>query len=370
MARTLLALGLSILACAVVAAAAPSNPGGRSSSGRGGSATAPAQRPAAGAGVRFGIEKAPPKQPGAIRVATYNTLNLFDDHDDPALRGAMEDIVMKITPDRAAALAAAIRALDADILALQEVESEQALRWFRDGWLKDMGYDHIASRDVGNPRGIENSVLSRFPIRGVRTYVDMNLDAQRRDGEGWSPRPADAPAPGRLRFARSPLVVDVEVPRPEGEPYRLTLFSIHHKAGRDFNHQREAEALGTVAIARELMKSDPARNIILLGDFNAAPWDKSLRTYLEAGFVDAMSHRTTERSNPESRRYRTHESERVLDYVLLNSAAFREKIPGSAFVLGTLHPGDQYDYRTDTPPKGYASDHYPVAIDLIPVDVK
>lgn len=320
--------------------------------------------------MRYGVPKAPAKPREAIRIATYNTLNLFDDHDDPALRGDMDDITMTISPDRAASLATAIKALDADVLALQEVESEAAVKWFRDRWLKGLGYDHVVSRDVGNPRGIENAILSRFPIKDVKTYVDLNLDSLKRDGEGWTPRPSDAPPQGRLRFARSPLAVEVEVPRPNGEPYRLTLFSIHHKAGRDFNFQRESEALGIASIARDIMKSDPSRNIVLLGDFNAAPWDKSTRVYLASGFTDTLAHRTTERSSPESRRYRTHESERVLDYILLNSAAFRELIPGSAFVLGTLHPGDRYDYRNDTPPKGYASDHYPVAIDLVPVDVR
>jgi endonuclease/exonuclease/phosphatase family metal-dependent hydrolase len=329
--------------------------------GRGGKAGAdrgPAQR--------FGLPKAPPRTPGAIRLGSYNVLNLFDDKDDPRLSGQFDDLPMAIDPDRAATIAAAIRELDADVLALQEVESEEAVRWFVQRWLKGAGYEHIASRDVGNPRGIECAVISRFPITDVRTFTDADLDDVVRAGEGWAPRPADAPPRGRLRYQRSPLMVTVKTP----DDYTLTLFSIHHKASAGFEFLREAEALKTASLVRALEKQDPARNIALLGDFNAAPWDKSLRVYLENGLVDLFAARTTDRNKPESRRWRTHESERVLDYILLNRAAYREYVPGSSFVLGTLHPGDDYDYRTQKPPKGYASDHYPIAVEVLPPDQK
>lgn len=329
---------------------------------RAGQAEAPARRQAADrSGPRYGVRQAPAKQRGAIRVGTYNVLNLFDHVDDPSLRGEHDDLPAATSDDRCRALAAAIRELDADILALEEVESLEALTWFRDTYLKGMGYDHVASRDVGYYRGVECSLLSRFPIRDVRTWPDVSLDNLPRPGQGWAPVPQGE----RLRFQRSPLMATVDV----NDEYALTFFVVHHKAGGQFDHSREAEAIMINRFINELRKTDPKRNIIVLGDFNAAPWDKSVRVYLENGMIDALAHRSTERRSEESRLYRTHESERVLDYILLNSAAHRELVIGSAFVLGTLHPGDNYDWRTDAAPAGYASDHYPVAIDLVPVDV-
>jgi hypothetical protein len=59
----------------------------------------------------------------------------------------------------------------------------------------------------------------------------------------------------------------------------------------------------------------------------------------------------------------------VLDYILLNSAAHRELVIGSAHIYGTLYDED-YDWTTDPYPQGYAADHYPVIIDLIPRDAK
>jgi endonuclease/exonuclease/phosphatase family metal-dependent hydrolase len=141
---------------------------------------------------------------------------------------------------------------------------------------------------------------------------------------------------------------------------------MHHKAGPSFGWHREAEALRMVELIDELESKDPSRNIIVMGDFNCAPWDKSMRVYLKAGMIDTMSYRLIDKDKPESPLYKTHESDRVLDYILMNSAAFREYVPGSGFVFGTLAPPSTYDYEKDPQPKGYASDHYPVVIDLIP----
>jgi hypothetical protein len=47
---------------------------------------------------------------------------------------------------------------------------------------------------------------------------------------------------------------------------------------------------------------------------------------------------------------------------------------GGFFVLSTMHPPSDYDWKTDPEkekvPAGYASDHCPVAIDVTPKDAK
>jgi len=313
-------------------------------------------------GPRFGLASPLPRTPGSVRLAAYNVLNVFDAVDDPSLSGEFDDIKEPTPPARLEALAKVIRAADADIIALSEVESLQALTWFRDTYLKDAGYQHLASEDVEYYRGVECSVMSRFPIIEKKVWLDENLRDVRREGEGWAPSPDD----GDLSFQRSPLMVTVQV----DADYRLTIFALHHKAGRDFNHHREAEALRINEFVRRLEDADPSRNIAVMGDFNAAPWDKSLRVYLANGLIDSFAHRTTDKNSPESRLYKTHESDRVLDYILLNSAARRELVVGSQFVLGTVTPPAGYDYRTDVPPAGYASDHYPVVLELRTNDLK
>ena len=108
---------------------------------------------------------------------------------------------------------------------VQEVESLEALTWFRDNYLADMGYDHIASEDVGYYRGVEQSLLSRFPIRDVKTWTNANLDRVKRVGGGWDEVPSDMK---NIRFQRSPLRATIKTP----EGYELTLFVMHHKSGQ------------------------------------------------------------------------------------------------------------------------------------------
>ena len=324
-----------------------------------GAAAGGGEQPAA-ARNRFGYATPKPRPEGSIRIATYNVLNLFDDKDDPSLSGEHDDYPQRTSDDRCRGIAAAIREVDADVIAMQEVESLEALEWFRDTYLPDAGYAYVASVDAGYYRGVECSVMSRYEITGATVWPGESLDDVVRTGIGWDEVPADH---GPLAYQRSPLMVDIDV-----AGYELTLFVLHHKAGRDFNFHREAEALRTMAKVRERIERDPSRNVIVLGDFNAAPWDRSLRVYLEGGMIDAMAHRTTYRSNPETPLYITHESHRVLDYILLNSAAHRELVIGSPHVYGTLFDED-YDWKKDPFPAGYAADHYPVILDLIPHDV-
>jgi endonuclease/exonuclease/phosphatase family metal-dependent hydrolase len=311
---------------------------------------------------RFGLQKAPARKPGTVRIAAYNIGNFFDHVDDPNLQGEYDDLPMATPDERCRALAAAIKAVDADIISLEEVESLEALTWFRDTYLKDAGYQYLASKDAGYYRGVEQSVMSRFPITEARVWLNESLDDVKREGEGWTKIPANEK---NLTFQRSPLMVEVKI----NDRYSLTIFALHHKAGPSFGWHREAEALRMADFIRQLEERDPSRNIIVMGDFNCAPWDKSMRVYLQNGLTDTMAYRIIDKDNPESHLFKTHESDKVLDYILMNSAAFREYAPGSGFVLGTVTPpASGYDYTKDPPPPGFASDHYPIAVDIMPLD--
>lgn len=312
---------------------------------------------------RFGLEKPLPRIQGTVRIAAYNMANFFDHVDDPNLQGEYDDLPMATPDDRCRQLAAAIKAIDADIISLEEVESLLAVTWFRDTFLPDAGYKYIASKDAGYYRGVEQSVLSRFPITDSQVWLNESLDHVKREGDGWTKIPAGEK---NLTFQRSPLMVTVKI----NDHYDLTIFAMHHKAGPSFGWHREAEALRMVELINDLETKDPSRNIVVMGDFNCAPWDKSMRVYLKGGMIDTMAYRLIDKSSPESPQFKTHESDKVLDYILMNSAAFREYVPGSGFVFGTVTPpATGYDYTKDPQPPGYASDHYPVVVDIKPRDL-
>ena len=315
-------------------------------------------------GHRFGRVEALAKKRGSVRIASYNVLNLFDEADDPSLSGKYDDLEMRTSRDRCESIAKAIRELDADILCLQEVESEEALRWFRDEFLADMEYDHVVSRDVGYYRGVEQSVLSRYPISDSTIWPEEDLQdmEERKTGDGWNQEGAMP-----TKFQRSPLMVDVEIPSAKGKKtYDVTLVVVHHKAGRN-RRQRESEALQLVELLEARLEAEPDLNLMVLGDFNAGPRDKSLAVYQDAGFLNAYGRRWKKDGDTRNL-FRTHESNRVIDYLMLHPNLDSEAIDGTFQVVGTLHPGDKYDWRKDDPPKGYAADHYPLAIDIRPVE--
>ncbi len=317
---------------------------------------------------------------------------------------------MKTSEDRCKSLAKVIHDLDADVLGLEEVEGEDALRWFRDTYLKDMGYEYLASKEVGYYRGVEQSLLSRFPIKDVQVWTNEDLapmekyipkDADKRKKEGWGDDPK---VKEPLKFQRSPLKVTIQLP----DDTTLIVYVLHHKAGGKATvHHRELEALRI----NEMLKEDLAKNadalVAVVGDFNATPMEKAAKVYRDkafAGFVsayefrpeagqakenksaaqddadsDAGSDESTDASASNSQEksadsaadkksaknlYLTHITNRAIDYILLSPALVKLAVPKSFFVFGTLMPGSDYDYKKDEPPSGYASDHCPIALDL------
>lgn len=342
-------------------------PGPVSAEGEGGPDLPPASAPvdaieADGASlIRFGVPEAPAKRQGTIRLATYNVENLFDEIDDPALSGRNEDIDDAKPAAELDAAAETIRRLDADVLALQEIESEAVIRWFRESYLADLGYEHLASVDAGDERGIEQAVLSRFPITSVENWPGRDL------GGSHPPNWGDAEnynAGEPIRFHRSPLRVVVEVPGAGAEePYELTLYVVHAKSGRPGEYWRKAEAAGLAEIVAEQAASSPGANIAILGDFNAFLSDESVQTLVGAGFTDAMD--DVSQGGP---RFVSHESGRRIDHILVNPNLAAEVVPGSGFILGTPALPEGMDWRDEWRPEGYASDHYPVAVDIRPVE--
>jgi endonuclease/exonuclease/phosphatase family metal-dependent hydrolase len=320
-------------------------------------ATAPA--PAADGRVqgvrRWGIEAAKPKPEGTIRLAAYNLENLFDHVDDPTLSGEDEDLEDAKPDDECKALALAIRAVNADVLGLQEIESEAALKWFRDTYLSDMGYVHLVSLDAGDGRGIEQAVLSRFPIRDVKNWPNQQLAGTHPDRWGNEANP-DAGKP--IEFARSPLRVTIDAPGTTGT-WPLTLFVVHHKSGGPGGYWREAEAKAILAHAAEFQQANPGQPVAILGDFNAQPQADSITAYTAAGWHDAFADRA-----PNDPAFVTHSSGRVIDFIFLNPAAKARLVPESRFILGTPDRPAGVDWRNTPNPIGWASDHYPVVIDL------
>jgi len=351
----------------------------------------PAPAKQAASPIRLGVPTAKPRTPGTIRVATYNVENLFDHSDDPALKGDIEDMDLAAKPARCEAIAKTMIATGAEIIALQEVESLEALTWFRDTYLKGAGFDHVASIQSGDSRGIEQAVLSKIPFKSAE--LAFPVDQLTLEGV----HPASLPASDKAKvgkpivMSRSPLKVQFVIPaekvsqllaeadaakqttskgaKPKkdkvfaGKEYSFTLLVVHHKSGRDYAHQREAEAKKVLSLIQAMEKQNASSNILLAGDFNSLPQHEGPQVYFTGGLIDLFADRKKGDTT-----MMTHATNRSIDYLVVNKNMQPEVVMESRFILGTpLRPSNS-DWKTTPEPAGYASDHLPVVVDIRPVD--
>lgn len=306
-----------------------------------------------------GLAAPPEKAEGRFRLATWNVHELYDEADDPTLTGREDDLRRVMPPSRRAAVVRAIDLLDADVLALQEVESLEALAWFRDSYLSHMGYEHAASIDVGHPIGMEQAVLSRFPILDSKVWTGMSIGVHPDLYRGRPSRYAGEP----MHFRRSPLMVEFDLTGEGaggGESGRLTLVVVHFKTGQGSEPWRRAEAEGVAKIVEELKADRPGRRVVVAGDFAGGVGEGYLKPLAGAGFHELF----TDAEGPAGAIATGIDGSRTcLILIGPSSAPMAEGAP--RFVLGTPAPPRGLDRDIAFQMPGFASDRYPVAVDLV-----
>lgn len=284
-----------------------------------------------------------------VRIATFNLEHFVDGFDDPYVSASRES---EIDPAAVAAkhrlFADALRALDADVLSLQEVEGEGLIRALVDSLVPDLGYRFVASADDAD--WYQNVVvLSRLPLGPLTTFADA-----------VSPLPGQFAANGRPDATdlinHRLFVVDVYA-RPD---YAFTLVAAHLKAGR--SERDEAWRTGQADLLhawldRRFGAGASGANVFVAGDLNAIPGSPSLEALLnEDGtrgpvrFADPLAG-TGAASHPADA------PTRRLDHVFPSAGAQPEVVAGSARVAIPIAPSPER-----------LSDHLPVVLDLVARD--
>ena len=263
----------------------------------------------------------------SFSLATFNVKNLFDDVDDDDLDDVPTSEEMQ---EKIKELGAALRALDADIIALQEVENRAVLTRLRDEELGDRGYSELILVEGNDPRGIDVALLSRLPVKRFISH--------RRD------RFAGLPGDNATHsFSRDCLVATIETPRGR----RLILLINHLKAAsgnpRTSDAKRAAQALRVREIADEIFASGD-NYVAVVGDLNAEPGSVAV-DLIEKGdpvMSDLLA------LVPADQRYTTTwRSRKQFDYLLASPALLSTLVPDSIYV-------DHRSIFSDT------SDHFPV----------
>ena len=286
-----------------------------------------------------------------VRVATWNLEHFVDRYDNPYIDAGRENAPDSALSGRVGRVVKGLRALDADLVVLQESESEAFLQRLVDERLDELSYSYATS--VESPTWYMNVVLlSRYPLGVVRNYADVVtpiVGQQTDEGE---------PAAQSLTNHRL-WMADVRV-RPRET---WTVVGAHLKAGRDAEDRgwRVGQIRFLHAELARLLADRPEAPVLVAGDLNALADSPELRLLLNdpsrpapdslvgtpdrrrAQFTDLLSGRASP----------THPSEaptRQLDYLLANQALRPALVEGSARVARPLPPDSM----------AATSDHLPV----------
>ncbi len=263
------------------------------------------------------------------------TLNLWAEHGD--------------WPARRDVLRTGLRALDADVLMVQEAIVDDGHDQLADLLGPGFAVVHQTVGLVGDGRHHGASVATRWPVRSVHE-VDLHL----------TPRTGD--------YSCGAVIVEIAAPAPIGR-----LLAVCHGASWAWwaERERELQAVAVVRRLEELVADEPA-HVVVGGDFNATPETSSLRFWTGRASLEGIS--TAYRDAWES----VHGDE--------PGATFDPANPLTAVDEPGLDRGRRIDYLLvrcgdhgptlrigdcrlvlDEPLNGvHASDHYGVVADLLP----
>ncbi|MDA1196288.1 MAG: endonuclease/exonuclease/phosphatase family protein [Planctomycetota bacterium] len=240
-----------------------------------------------------------------------------------------------------------IRALGADVIALQEVGSLRALMELRESLQNESAkfphWEFVSGYDTN----IHVAVLSKFPIAARRSHTNESFLLYGR----------------RFRVSRGFVEIDIRVnPR-----YSFTLITAHLKSRRpvsvaDQADLREEEARVLREKIDRILSADANANLIVLGDLNDVKDSPSTKLVIGRGKRGLVDTRPAERNgdrqpNPDPRYeprritwtyfYGKEDSYSRIDYILISKGMAREWD-----VSGT--------YVQRIPDWGVASDHRPL----------
>lgn len=266
---------------------------------------------------------------GSVRIACYNVENLFDAHDDPYTKDESTD------PKSAAQLsklAATIRMMDADVIALEEVEHRGILEAFVKRYIGDLGYRNVVLFEGNDSRGIDCALITWLPVGPVTSHRHVEFS----DGSG-----------GRMTFRRDLLQVRIEPPAAPG----FDVFVVHLKCcgGDDDIRIRNAEAVAVRKILDDQLKNDPNARFVICGDFNDRSESQALKVIRGSGagmlkdFLSDLPEGALTYNKP------PHLS--MIDFILASPAMARHYVAKSYRII-------------DGDTAKAASDHFPVRADF------
>jgi endonuclease/exonuclease/phosphatase family metal-dependent hydrolase len=238
-----------------------------------------------------------------------------------------------------------IKAMNVDVLAVQEMGKPEAFAEFRES-LRAEGLDYPHVEYVrGSDSALHVAALSRYPIIARRSHTNESFLLNGR----------------RMHVLRGFAEIDIQV----GGQYQFTLLTAHLKSKRqtglsDEEDVREQEAILLREKVDAILAQRPTANVILLGDLNDFRNARSTRAVIGRGRNVLIDTRPAERNGdtrsilnqPESHRqvtwthfYAAEDNYSRLDYILLSRGMSREWEPEGTYIVTIPNWGLASDHR-------------------------
>ncbi|MEZ4369747.1 MAG: endonuclease/exonuclease/phosphatase family protein [Polyangiaceae bacterium] len=276
-----------------------------------------------------------------VRFATYNVRMLVLEGPRRGRRAQKSDASWR-------AVAAMIDATGADVLALQEVGSVEALERLQS--LLESPFPQATFCPSNSSFGIHLAVLSRYTFAISSHRETVLWDELGNPLEDYPTREASRDSRLEpLRFQRDFPRVSVDVGS------GMELFVAHLKSLRSYAWMRHTAGTVRNAEARaaaRLIRRHLHKPCLVMGDFNAAPRDPTLEPLLGNPELWDPVAAELEPTGVLIPSYRCGTHTNRIDFALLGPQAKQRYVAGSA----RIHSGEQAEL---------ASDHYPLSVDLL-----
>lgn len=235
---------------------------------------------------------------------------------------------------------------DADIQVCIEVENRPTLLRFNEQVLGaefSKAYPHVMVIDGNDDRGIDAGIMSRYPIRSVKSHVD------------------DQNPNGQRTFSRDCPEYLIDLPGGK----TILVMPNHFKSKRGGNTpsmqaRRKAQADRAHAIAVAALAE--RQYVLIAGDLNDTPDVPIFSALFEDGFVDVRDHPSYPTDRPGT--FDTGTAANKIDYLIM-SPKLRAKLTDTGIERrGSYHPNTWVPFDTVTKKSEEASDHHLVWADF------
>ena len=227
-----------------------------------------------------------------------------------------------------------------DILIGVEIENRPTLQRFNDQVLDaefHKAYPHVMVIDGNDDRGIDVGILSRYPLAGMRSHVDVKVEGQR-------------------VFSRD--CPEYVVALPNGR--KIVIIPNHFKSKRGGNDdsaqaRRLLQGRTAAAIARAAEKNI-GQLVLVAGDLNDTPDSAAVQPLLADGWRDVMAHASYPADRPGT--FDTGTARNKIDYLIASPKLWSRLRETGIERRGSYHPRTWTPFDTVTKASEAASDHH------------